>query len=102
PDIFTGKSGKAGAPGSLEWAVAWTSDADGFLSSYCNTIPTPDGGTHESGLRTALLRGLKDHAERTNQGKRAASVSSDDVMTGAGARVAVFSPEPEFQAQHRR
>src|SRR5262244_2617260 len=43
PDVFTGKSGKSGAPGSLEWAVAWTSDADGFLSSYCNTIPTPDG-----------------------------------------------------------
>jgi topoisomerase-4 subunit B len=99
PDIFTGKSGKAGAPGSLEWAVAWTSDADGFLSSYCNTIPTPDGGTHESGLRTALLRGLKDHAERTNQAKRAASVSSDDVMSGAGAMVSVFIREPEFQGQ---
>src|SRR5262249_21181958 len=99
PDIFTGKSGKAGAPGSLEWAVAWTSDADGFLSSYCNTIPTPDGGTHESGLRTALLRGLKDHAERTSQGKRAASVSSDDVMSGAGAMVSVFIREPEFQGQ---
>ena len=99
PDIFTGKSGKAGAPGSLEWAVAWTSDADGFLSSYCNTIPTPDGGTHESGLRTALLRGLKDHAERTNQGKRAAAVTSDDVMSGAGAMVSVFIREPEFQGQ---
>jgi topoisomerase-4 subunit B len=99
PDIFTGKSGKAGAPGSLEWAVAWTSDADGFLSSYCNTIPTPDGGTHESGMRTALLRGLKDHAERTSQGKRAASVTSDDVMSGAGAMVSVFIREPEFQGQ---
>jgi topoisomerase-4 subunit B len=99
PDIFTGKSGKAGAPGSVEWAVAWTSDADGFLSSYCNTIPTPDGGTHESGMRTALLRGLKDHAERTNQGKRAGSVTSDDVMSGAGAMVSVFIREPEFQGQ---
>jgi len=99
PDIFTGKSGKAGAPGSVEWAVAWTSDADGFLSSYCNTIPTPDGGTHESGMRSALLRGLKDHAERTNQGKRAGSVTSDDVMSGAGAMVSVFIREPEFQGQ---
>ena len=98
-DIFTGKSGKPGAPGTVEWAVAWTSDADGFLSSYCNTIPTPDGGTHESGMRTALLRGLKDHAERTNQGKRAASVASDDVMSGAGAMVSVFIREPEFQGQ---
>jgi topoisomerase-4 subunit B len=99
PDIFTGKSGKTGTPGSVEWAVAWTSEADGFLSSYCNTIPTPDGGTHESGMRTALLRGLKDHAERTNQGKRAGSVTSDDVMSGAGAMVSVFIREPEFQGQ---
>jgi topoisomerase IV subunit B len=99
PDIFTGKSGKPGAPSSVEWAVAWTSDADGFVSSYCNTIPTPDGGTHESGLRGALLRGLKDHAERTNQGKRAGSVTSDDVMSGAGAMVSVFIREPEFQGQ---
>ena len=73
PDIFTGSSGKVGQHGGAQWAVAWTADADGFLNSYCNTIPTPDGGTHESGLRTALLRGLKDHAERVGQGKRARS-----------------------------
>ena len=82
-----------------EWAVAWTADADGFLTSYCNTIPTPDGGTHESGLRTALLRGLKDHAERIGQGKRAAAITSDDVMTGAGCMLSVFIREPEFQGQ---
>ena len=68
PDIFTGTSGRPGAPGAVEWAVAWTADSDGFLSSYCNTIPTPDGGTHESGIRSALLRGLKDHAERRSRG----------------------------------
>ena len=73
PDIFSGKSGRIGAHGACEWAVAWTADADGFLSSYCNTVPTPDGGTHESGMRSALLRGLKDHAERVGQGKRAAN-----------------------------
>ncbi len=56
PDIFTGSVGKTGRHGAVEWAVAWTADADGFLQSYCNTIPTPDGGTHESGLRTALLQ----------------------------------------------
>jgi topoisomerase-4 subunit B len=99
PDIFTGTSGRPGAPGAVEWAVAWTADSDGFLSSYCNTIPTPDGGTHESGIRSALLRGLKDHAERANQGKRAASITSDDVMTGAGAMLSVFIREPEFQGQ---
>jgi len=99
PDIFTGSAGKTGRHGAVEWAVAWTVDTDGFLNSYCNTIPTPDGGTHESGLRTALLRGLKDHAARVGQEKRAAPVSSDDVMTGAGCMLSVFVREPEFQGQ---
>jgi topoisomerase-4 subunit B len=99
PDIFTGSAGKTGTHGAAQWAVAWTADADGFLNSYCNTIPTPDGGTHESGLRTALLRGLKDHAERVGQGKRSAAITSDDVMAGAGAMLSVFIREPEFQGQ---
>src|SRR6185312_9393212 len=99
PDIFNGSSGKTGAHGAVEWAVAWTADADGFLQSYCNTIPTPDGGTHESGLRSALLRGLKDHAERIGREKSAAPVTSDDVMTGAGCMLSVFVREPEFQGQ---
>jgi topoisomerase-4 subunit B len=99
PDIFTGKSGRPGANGSVEWAVAWAADADGFLSSYCNTIPTADGGTHETGLRAALSRALKDHAERVNQGKRAAQVTSEDVMAGATAMLSVFIREPEFQGQ---
>src|ERR1700681_637946 len=99
PEIFTGRAGRPGANGAVEWAVAWSADADGFLSSYCNTIPTADGGTHESGLRTALLRALKDHAERVNQGKRSAQVTSDDVMVGASAMLSVFIREPEFQGQ---
>ena len=99
PDIFTGSAGKSGRHGAVEWAVAWTADTDGFLNSYCNTIPTPDGGTHESGLRSALLRGLKDHADRVGQEKRAAPVTSDDVMTGAGCMLSVFVREPEFQGQ---
>ena len=99
PDIFSGKSGRVGAHGSCEWAVAWTADADGFLSSYCNTVPTQDGGTHESGMRSAMLRGLKDHAERVGQGKRAANVVSEDVMVGAAVMLSVFVREPEFQGQ---
>jgi topoisomerase IV subunit B len=99
PEIFSGQSGKVGAHGGAQWAVAWTADADGFLNSYCNTIPTPDGGTHESGMRTALLRGLKDHAERAGQGKRAAGITSEDVMVGAGCMLSVFIREPEFQGQ---
>jgi len=99
PDIFTGSAGKTGRHGAVEWAVAWTVDTDGFLNSYCNTIPTPDGGTHESGLRSALLRGLKDHAARIGQEKRAAPMASDDIMTGAGCMLSVFVREPEFQGQ---
>ena len=99
PDIFSGKSGRNGAHGACEWAVAWTADADGFLSSYCNTVPTPDGGTHESGMRSAMLRGLKDHAERIGQGKRAAPITSEDVMVGAAVMLSVFVREPEFQGQ---
>src|SRR5246127_515473 len=99
PDIFTGSAGKIGVHGAAQWAVAWTGDTDGSLSSYCNTIPTPDGGTHESGLRSALLKGIKDHAERVGQGKRAATVTGDDVMTGAACMVSVFIREPEFQGQ---
>jgi len=99
PDIFTGNVGKTGSHGTVEWAIAWTADADGFLQSYCNTIPTADGGTHESGLRTALLRGLKDHAARVGQEKRAAPVTSEDVMIGSGCMLSVFIREPEFQGQ---
>jgi topoisomerase-4 subunit B len=99
PDIFFGRSEKPGGHGTVEWAIAFVADADGFLSSYCNTIPTADGGTHESGLRSALMRGIKDHAERTNQGKRAAPVTSEDVMAGAACMLSVFIREPEFQGQ---
>src|SRR5256885_7832152 len=99
PDIFAGKAGKTGSHGAVEWAVAWVADADGFISSYCNTIPTPDGGTHEAGLRAALTRGLRDHAERAGQGKRAANITQDDVMIGAGCMLSVFIREPEFQGQ---
>jgi topoisomerase-4 subunit B len=99
PDIFTGSAGKSGSHGRVEWAIAWTADSDGFFTSYCNTIPTHDGGTHETGLRGALSKGLKDHAERVGQGKRAANITSEDLMTGAGVMLSVFIREPEFQGQ---
>jgi topoisomerase-4 subunit B len=102
PDIFTGSAGKTGAHGGVQWAVAWSADADGFLNSYCNTIPTPDGGTHESGVRAALLRGLKDHAERVGQGKRSGTITSEDVMVGAAVMLSVFVREPEFQGRPDR
>ncbi|MDR4306954.1 DNA topoisomerase IV subunit B [Chelatococcus sambhunathii] len=98
-EIFSGSHGRAGGHGGAEWAVAWTDDGDdGFCRSYCNTIPTPDGGTHELGLRAALLRGLKGYAELTNN-KRAAILTADDVMAGAAAILSAFIREPEFQGQ---
>ncbi len=99
PDIFFGRAEKKGGHGSAEWAVAFVADADPFISSYCNTIPTADGGTHESGLRAALFKGLRDHAARVGQEKRAGAVTSDDVMSIACAMISVFIREPEFQGQ---
>jgi topoisomerase-4 subunit B len=99
--VFAGKVEKDGKHGSVEWAVAWMAAEDGFVHSYCNTIPTPDGGTHEAGLRGALLRGLKDHAERIGQAKRASALTTDDIMAGCAALVSVFIREPEFQGQNK-
>jgi topoisomerase-4 subunit B len=97
--VFSGKITKQGGHGSLEWAVAWMANEDGFSSSYCNTIPTPEGGTHENGLRIALLRALRDHAERVGQAKRMAAVTTDDVMATCASMLSVFIREPEFQGQ---
>jgi len=99
--IFSGRVDKTGGHGSLEWAIAWMTAEDGFVRSYCNTIPTPDGGTHEAGMRAALLRGLKDHAERIGQAKRATSLTSEDVLASCAALVSVFIREPEFQGQNK-
>jgi topoisomerase-4 subunit B len=99
--VFTGRVEKSGKNGSVEWAIAWLAAADGFVHSYCNTIPTPDGGTHEAGLRTALLRALKDHAERIGQAKRANALTTDDVMASCAALISVFIREPEFQGQNK-
>ncbi len=99
--VFTGRVEKPGRHGSVEWAIGWLAGADGFVHSYCNTIPTPDGGTHEAGLRSALLRALKDHAERIGQAKRASALTTDDVMAGCAALISVFIREPEFQGQNK-
>jgi topoisomerase-4 subunit B len=98
--IFAGKIEKPGGHGSLEWAVTWLgAGEDGFVNSYCNTIPTHEGGTHEQGLRIALLRGLRDHAERVGQTRRFAAVTAEDVMASCAAMLSVFIREPEFQGQ---
>ncbi len=96
-DVFFGRTDNAGKHGSVEWAVSWFA-GDGFVSSYCNTVPTPEGGTHEAGFRYALLRGLKAYGELTNN-KKASIITGDDVMTSAGGMLSVFIREPEFVGQ---
>ena len=97
-DIFAGRVEKEGSHGTVEWAIAWFGGEDAFISSYCNTIPTADGGTHETGFRYALLRSLKDYAELAGN-KRAGVITADDVMVQSGAMLSVFIREPEFQGQ---
>ncbi|MDI7864062.1 DNA topoisomerase IV subunit B [Rhizobiaceae bacterium n13] len=96
-EIFAGKSDKTSGHGSLEWAITWYG-GDPQVHSYCNTIPTPEGGTHEAGLRIALTKGLKNYAELT-QNKRAAQITTDDVMISAVGMLSVFIREPEFVGQ---
>ncbi len=98
PDIFAGKVTKKGGHGSVEWAIAWYGGADGFVNSYCNTVPTIEGGTHEAGLRGTLNRGLKAYGELAGN-KKAQQITAEDVMGSAGAMLSVFVREPEFQGQ---
>ena len=84
--------------GRVEWAVAWPLWSDGSTSWYCNTVPTPDGGTHESGLRAALTKGLRSFGELTGV-KKAKDLTADDVMTGAEIMLSVFIRDPQFQSQ---
>ncbi|MEX0347198.1 MAG: DNA topoisomerase IV subunit B [Rhizobiaceae bacterium] len=96
-EVFAGKSDKRGGHGSVEWAVTWHG-GDGFLNSYCNTVPTPEGGTHEAGFRAALTRGLKAYGELTGN-KRASIITNDDMMITAAGMLSVFIREPEFVGQ---
>lgn len=88
--------------GKVEWAIAWTAagfgETDGFARSYCNTIPTPDGGTHEAGFRSAITKGLRNYAELTGQ-KKGTSVTADDIMGHSGLLLSVFIRNPEFVGQ---
>jgi topoisomerase-4 subunit B len=96
-DLFAGSAGRPGGHGAVEWAIAWTL-GDGGVSSYCNTVPTGDGGTHETGLRMALLRGLKNYAELTKN-KAATILTAEDLFTSCHAMLSVFIREPEFVGQ---
>ncbi|MBX3566182.1 MAG: DNA topoisomerase IV subunit B [Sphingomonas sp.] len=98
-DFFAGAQDFPGEQqGRVEWAVAWPLWSDGSYSWYCNTIPTPDGGTHEQGLRTALTRGIRAFGELIGN-KKAKDITADDVMTGSELMLSVFIRDPQFQSQ---
>ncbi len=96
--LFAGKLEKEGGHGSVEWAIGWVASHDGLMNSYCNTVPTPDGGTHENGLRAALTKGLRSYGEITKN-KKASQITADDVLGTSATMLAVFIREPEFQGQ---
>jgi topoisomerase-4 subunit B len=89
---------KFNAAGKVEWAINWTPARDGFIQSYCNTVPTPEGGTHEAGFWAAILKGIRSYGELSNN-KKAAQINKDDLITGGCALVSCFIREPEFVGQ---
>ena len=97
-DIFAGRIEKKEGHGSVEWAMCWISDEDGFQHSYCNTVPTPEGGTHEQGLRNALTKGLRAYGELTGN-KKAGQITAEDIIGTSAGMLSVFIREPEFQGQ---
>jgi topoisomerase-4 subunit B len=95
---FHGKADLPDGQGRVEFAVAWPSDTEGFSQSYCNTIPTPQGGTHEAGLRAALARGLKNYGEMIGN-RKTSMISAEDIISGAAVMLSLFIKEPQFQGQ---
>ena len=98
PELFAGRVDLADGQGAVEWAVAWPLYGEGSASYYCNTIPTPDGGTHEAGLRAALTKGIKNFAALVGQ-RKAAEVQAEDVLNGAELMLSLFIRDPQFQSQ---
>ena len=102
-ELFAGRSKKQDGHGRVEWAVTWSpegfGEADSFVRSYCNTVPTPEGGTHVAGLRAAITKGLRAYADIAGMGKKFSHVQPDDVMFGAGALVSAFISDPDFVGQ---
>ena len=87
-----------GVPGKVEWAINWTPTRDGFIQSYCNTVPTPEGGTHEAGFWAAVLKGIRAYGELINN-RKAKEITREDLITGGCALVSCFIREPEFVGQ---
>ncbi|MBF0588520.1 MAG: type IIA DNA topoisomerase subunit B [Magnetococcales bacterium] len=101
PESFVGQVENIGddGKGRLEWAIAWTTELDTRLLSYCNTIPTPSGGAHELGLKAALSKGVREFAESRNLLPKGLAPTTDDVIGGMAAGLSVFVPNPQFSGQ---
>ena len=98
PALWAGEAELPNDAGRVEWALAWLEAEDGFLHSYCNTIATPQGGTHEAGFRTALLRGLRAWGESRGN-RRAAQIQAEDALGAVAAKLSLFLREPQFVGQ---
>ncbi|MBT5241812.1 MAG: DNA topoisomerase IV subunit B [Rhodospirillaceae bacterium] len=96
--FFSGSVETADESGRVDWAICWPEDQDGFLNSYCNTVPTPEGGTHEAGFRSSLGKALKSYGEMAGI-KKVSALTAEDVVGGACAMLSVFVSEPQFQGQ---
>jgi topoisomerase-4 subunit B len=97
-DFFSGSQEFPDDQGRVEWAVAWPLWSEGSYSYYCNTIPTPDGGTHEAGLRAAIVKGIRAFGSLVGQ-KKAESISAEDIVAGSEIMLSVFIRDPQFQSQ---
>ncbi len=95
---YAGQADFPDEQGRVEWAIAWPVDEDGFMNSYCNTVTTPEGGTHESGLRTGLTRSLKAYGDLVGN-RKIGLVTSDDICGNAAMLLSVFIRDPQFQGQ---
>jgi|TARA_R110002126_G_scaffold13118_3_gene56577 topoisomerase-4 subunit B len=98
PEPFHGIAEFNNAPGKVEFAITWPESGEGFSYTYCNTVPTPLGGTHESGMRTAMLRGIRNYGELTGN-KKASIITTEDIINGAAILLSAFISDPQFQGQ---
>jgi topoisomerase-4 subunit B len=95
---FAGEAKFSESAGRVEWAIAWPDGGEGYFHSYCNTVPTPLGGTHEAGFRYALTKAIKTYGDMVGQ-KKAAAITAEDVFGGGCIMLSVFIPDPQFQGQ---
>lgn len=98
PEIFSGKIEVKGS--KIEWAASWILNSDnGFISSYCNTVPTPLGGTHEQGMRNVILKAIKEYCDKSGNNKKSNLITQDDILSGICGILSIFIANPQFQGQ---